>query len=282
MKHLLTIPIVVFLCISSFAQANEQAIFDAEKAFEKAVAEKGMNKAFIEYLSPFGIMFMPGPVNGREAWSKLPESKASLRWDPIVIGVSSNGVLGYSIGHSEYRENGKDDPNIKFGHYLSVWARQPDGKYLAALDAGYHHAKPAIMPETWKPSNISASSPALSVSAGDASVGFFTAAEQRGAAKAYESYLADDAYLFRWGNEPTRGKKAAVSYLSKSKNIVKFARRKSFIEAGDLAYHYSTYTSHDRSGKTIGDGHYVQLWKIVNGKWKIVADMNIPTGNDPK
>lgn len=282
MKHFLTIAMVALFCISATAQSNEQAIFETEMAFEKAVAEKGMNKAFIEYLSPFGIMFIPGPVNGREKWSQLPESKASLRWEPIVIGVSSNGVLGYSVGWSEYRENGKDDPNIKYGHYLSVWARQPDGKYLAALDAGYHHLKPSTTPDSWKPTNVSAASPALSVSAGDASVGFFVAAEQRGAAKAYESYLADDAYLLRWGNEPAKGKKAAINFLGRTKEIVKFARRKSFIEAGDLAYHYSTYTLHDRAGKTIGDGHYVQVWKIVNGKWKIAVDMNIPIGSDPE
>ena len=186
------------------------------------------------------------------------------------------------IGNSEYRENGKDDPNIRYGHYLSVWARQPDGTYLAALDAGYHHSKPKTTPEIWTPTNISMGSPAIPVSAGDASVGFFTAAEQRGAAKAYESYLADDAYLLRWENEPVRGKKAAVSFLTKSTENVKFARRKSFIEAGDLAYHYSTYTLHDRSGRTMGNGHYVQIWKIVNGKWKIAADMNIPSGSDPE
>lgn len=282
MNHFFAITLVAIFSTSVFNQSYEQAIFNSEKAFEQAVAEKGMNKAFIEFLSPFGIMFMPGPVNGREAWAKLPESKASLRWDPIVIGVSSNGILGYSIGSSEYRENGKDDPSIKYGHYLSVWARQPNGKYLAALDAGYHHPKPALTPEIWKPSSIPAVSPAVSVSAGDASVGFFSAAERVGSAKAYETSLADDAYLFRWGIEPFRGKKAIVSYLAKSKQIVKFARRKSFIEAGNIAYHYSTYTLLDGSGKNIGDGHYVQIWKIVGGKWKIVADMNIPTGSDPE
>ena len=125
------------------AQTAKQKIYETERAFEKMVAEKGMRDGFIEFLSPVGIMFMPDVVNGRDAWKARPATPAALTWNPIWIDVSSNGVLAYSIGNSMYRAKGKDDVDIFYGHYISIWTRQRNGEYRAALCRivfyqGYH------------------------------------------------------------------------------------------------------------------------------------------------
>lgn len=283
MRFLWVVSVIVLFLSPARGQENAKAIFDTEKAFERAVAEKGINKAFIEFMSPDGVMFMPLAVNAREAWSKRPESNASLTWKPLIIEVSANGAIGYSIGNSEYRANGKNDPNVLYGHYLSVWSRQPNGEYRAVVDAGIKHPKPTVVAEVWRPKAVSSanSSPA-SFSAGDGAVAFFSAAEKMGVAKAYGAHLADDSILMREGSEPFRGRKAAVSFLEKEKKNIRFARRKSFIEAGDLAYVYSTYSVHDKTGSQIGEGNYVQVWKLISGKWKIVAEIMLAIPNDAK
>lgn len=136
MRSVAVAAIILSTSIISFSQENAQKIYDTERAFEKMVAEKGIRDGFIEFLSPQGVIFTPEAVNARESWRSRPPSPAALTWNPVKIGVSSNGALGYAIGNSIYRPKGKDDPDEFHGHYLSVWTRQPNGDYRAALGHG--------------------------------------------------------------------------------------------------------------------------------------------------
>ncbi len=177
--------LLLFGLISGFvsAQSAHQKIYDTERAFERTIAEKGINAGFLQYLSPYGVMFFPGPENAREVWAKRPASPAVLTWNPIKIEVSSNGALGYSIGNSVFRANGKTDVAEIHGHYLSVWTRQPNGEYLAALDTGINHEKPVLIEGEWKPgSTPPAESNAKNTFAADSSLGFYEMVDNRGAA----------------------------------------------------------------------------------------------------
>src|SRR5436190_16382038 len=267
--------IITLLTGFHIAQDPAQKIYDAERAFEKTVAEKGINSAFIEYLSPDGVIFNPEAQNGREAWKNRPASPASLTWNPIWIEVSSNGALAYSIGNGIYKPKGKDDTTQYFTHYLSIWSRQPNGEYKAVLDAGINHPKPSTVPTEWKSPPATGNAKLLN-SAGDHAVPFFATVEADGALKAYKAFLADDAFLMRNGNVPYFGKAAALSYLESTKPAIKFSKRKTFLEAGDLAWVSSLYSIVDRSGKETERGNFVQVWKLRNGKWQIAADMFLP------
>jgi len=278
MKFLQTLIIVTLLSLAALGQSPAQKIYDTERAFEKMVAEKGIRDGFIEFLSPLGVIFRPGPVNARESWRSRPASPAALTWNPIKIEVSSNGALAYSIGNSIYRPKGKNDTDEFYGHYLSIWTRQPNGDYRAALDTGVNHEKPAIAEPTWKASSasVAAESNPKNTFAGDSSIAFFRMAESRGLAKAYKAYAAEDIYLFRQEKQPFVGRSASVDYLEKEKSSIKFVKRRSFIEAGDLAYVYSTYTLTDKNGVEKENGSFVQVWKLKSGKWQIAADVFVP------
>lgn len=275
MKVICALFTFALLASLAFPQSPAQKIYDTERAFEKMVADKGINSGFIEYLSPDGLIFNPGAQNGREAWKNRPPSPASLTWNPIWIEVSSNGALAYSIGNGIYRPKGKDDTTQYFTHYLSIWSRQPNGEYKAVLDAGINHPKPASIPTEWKSPPVTGNEKLLN-SAGDHAVPFYTAVESEGALKAYKSFLADDAFLLRDGNVPFVGKAAALNYLESSKPSIKFSKRKTFLEAGDLAWVSNLYSIVDRSGKETERGNFVQVWKLRNGKWQIAADMFLP------
>lgn len=277
MKVFAIIGLVIAFCMQAFSQSPEQKIFETEKAFERLVAEKGMKAGFIEYMAPGGVMFMPGAVNAREHWAAHPGTPAALTWNPVLIEVSSNGLLAYSIGNSIYRPKGKDDTTEYHGHYISVWSRQPDGEYRAALDTGINHEKPGSIPTEWRTPAVA--KPELNegkLSAADSSVGFWQMVERAGSVKAYKTFLADGAVLLREGRQPMFGKKSAIQYLEDQAPRIVFPKRKSFIETADLAYVYNTYSLFDKEGKETERGNFVQVWKLRGGKWLIAAEAWVP------
>lgn len=262
--------------MSAFSQDARQQIFETEKAFEKMAAEKGISPAFIEYLSPVGIVFLPDAVNGREAWNARAGSPAALTWNPVWIDASSNGVLAYSVGNSRYKAKGKDDPTIYYGHYISVWLKQADGNYLAALDAGINHEKPSAEPtDRRSPNDSGKGSNPDKISAGDSAVNFYELAAISGTKKAYKTYLADDAIVMRQGKQPAFDKDSALKLIDGDYKI-NFAKRKSFTESIDLAYVNAPYNITDKKGSVIEKGNFVQVWKLRKNKWLIVADVLIP------
>jgi len=274
MRQIGIVVVILVLGFAADAQSSALKVYETEKAFEKLVAEKGLNAGFVEFLSPLGVMFFPEAANGRETWRARFASPAALTWNPIWIDVASNGAIAYSIGNSVFRPKGKDDPNAFFGHYISVWSRQQDESYKAALDTGINHEKPATTPTEWKsPSDIGVDKNEGKLSAADSSTGFYEMVDKIGSIKAYKTYLADDAILMREDKQPFFGRKAALGFLEDQKPRVKFAKRKAFIEAADMAYVYNIYSLVDKTGAETERGNFVQVWKLRKGKWLIVADV---------
>lgn len=268
--------LLLMLAVSIEAQSIHQKISDTERAFERTVAEKGINAGFVEFLSPTAVMFMPDAVNGRETWRSRPVSAASLTWNPIWIDVSANGVMAYSIGNSQFRPKGKDDADVYYGHYISVWIRQPNGEFRAALDTGINHEKPVSEPIDWRsPADSGKGANPDKLSAADSSVAFYQMAAEAGAAKAYKTFLADDAIVMRDGKLPAFDKKSALALL-KGDSTIAFAKRKSFMEAVDLGYVHSGYSITDKKGAETERGNFVQVWKLRGKKWQIVADVLVP------
>lgn len=264
---------MILLAAISQGQSSAETIFNTEKAFEKLVAQKGIKEGFLEYMAPTGIVFRPEAVNARESFATRPASPAALTWNPVWIDVSSNGAIAYSIGNSILRPKGKDDANLIYGHYISIWNRQKNGEYRAALDTGINHERPSATPRGWtSPSDIGIEKNERQLSAADSSTGFYEMAEKTGSVKAYKAYLAEDAVLLRDGKQPFFGKKAAMGFISDQKPRVRFAKRKSFIEAADMAYVYNIYTLFDSAGSEIERGNFVQVWKLRKGRWQIAAD----------
>jgi ketosteroid isomerase-like protein len=277
MKKILLIASLIFTFSNVFSQTNAQKIYDTEKAFEKAVAERGLNQAFIEFSTTDGTCLFPGtPVNCIEFFKAQKPSPAALFWNPTLIDVSSNGALAYSIGNSVYKANGKDDPNSFFGEYATVWMRQPDGNYKAVLDLGISHD--TANPETkWTtPADSGRELNERKSSAADVSTAFFETAGKKGLVNAYKTYLADDARFLREGKMPIVGKEAALKEFKKDKSYFFATKRSVFIGAADMAYIANNYLKSDAGGRNAENGYFLQVWKLRNGKWQIVLDVQMP------
>jgi len=263
------------LCVVNvFAQRSNdlEKLVAAEKSFAAAAETKGINAAFIEYLTDDGVMFDPNQVNGKELWRSRPASPASLVWYPTFVDVSSNGALGYTTGPGEYRPKGKSDPTVYYSEYVTVWRRQPDRGYKAALDVGISHDKPAGAETNWtSPKTIETIAEENKPPAANAMSQFFNTATTKGLNTAYKTFAAEDVRFLREGKFPITGKTNALSEI-KNKSKIVFGKQMTLQSAGDLGYAVTTYEMKN-DDKLIEKGNVVQIWKVIGGKWQLVLDV---------
>lgn len=273
-------PICLLLClffsISSYAQNDVQTLVETEHAFAQFALDNSTKDAFLKFVANDGVLFLPDKVSGREYWNARAASTGLLSWAPNYADISANEILGYTTGNWEYRPKGKDDTPTAFGDFITIWLRQPDGKYKFVVDIGVGHAKPAKYSTDWVSSSEAAKDlNEKNTSAADTANGFFEIAIKQSARKAYESYAADDIRLYREEKLPYLGKKDALKAVAADKGILALAKRSTFFGAADISYTTSTYTR-SVDGKVIEKGNYMQIWKLKAGKWRIVLDIFKP------
>ncbi len=121
--------------------ADKTVLLEADRAFSKMSAEKGLYEAFDFYMDDNATMYREGqhPFSGREKirpiLSKNPN--ATLTWEPTKAEIAASGDLGYTLGRWEYTvkdSTGKEDSS--FGYYVSVWKKQTDGSWKFVFDSG--------------------------------------------------------------------------------------------------------------------------------------------------
>jgi ketosteroid isomerase-like protein len=281
------------LALSSIAFAQKQnqrnqnrnALVEMEHAFAQAAATKGTRDAFLEFLADDGILFQPGPVNGKKLWSERQPRKGLLSWEPVFADVSRAGDLGYTTGPWEFRPNGPADQPVAFGQYFTIWKKQNDGAWKAVLDRGVTSEKafprpPLSFPgdgDVWdgkSKSDIASARASLLKLETE-----FSNASALNARTAFESFLADDARVLRQNAAPAVGKLAIGKLMPEAGRALTWQVAMADASAsGDLGYTYGSFELNTR-GVTLQRGSYVRVWKKLNGKWKVVADVMSP---DPK
>ncbi len=276
-------------------QAALDSLVAAEKAFAQRAAEKGTRDAFLTYLADDGLVFQPDPVNGKTWWQARPASPAVLSWYPVHSEVSLAGDLGFNTGPFDYREKPGDKP-VVFGQFATVWARQADGSWKAALDLGTATPEP---PSQVAPS-ISLAGPARVEVAAlpkvdtaaaltallDADRAFAAASLEKGSPAAYEALLTDDAHLVRASRQPALGKEAARALLAENPMPTTWEPLGDGVSrSGDLGYTYGFVKRHEEGPESpwINTSNYLRLWrKDKDGPWKLAFEVLSPRPQKPK
>jgi ketosteroid isomerase-like protein len=114
----------------------------AERAFAAHSVKHGMRDAFLTFLADDGILFRPGPVNGRSLWEPRAKSQAKLDWAPSYAEISALGDMGFTTGPWELRGPRGDKEPPSHGHFVSVWRRGPESPWRVAVDIGISHPRP--------------------------------------------------------------------------------------------------------------------------------------------
>jgi len=137
------------LAMASIALAVPAAADDfedmvsAERAFAADAIARSTREAFVAALADDGLVFAPGPSNGKRVWEARPVDKNRLEWAPAVAEVSASGDLGYTSGPWRFTPAGAETPATT-GQFFTVWKKQADGKWKVLIDLGVSGAATAF------------------------------------------------------------------------------------------------------------------------------------------
>ena len=247
-----------------------RALVEAEKKFYQTGQEKGTRAAFLEFLAEDGIVFRPGPVNGKEVWGKREETGFDLVWEPTFAAIARSADFGWDTGPAKWRANRKEAKFTGFGHFISIWKKQKDGAWKVALDCGIENmqsdAKPSLqllLPKNRKPGTLESL---------QQSQGAFSATAKLDFTKAFRQFGSDEVRLYRDGSFPTVGKKAGTELLGPEQaGLAMEVMRTDMSSSADMAYSYGSCTdTRTQPGKA---GHFLQIWQTDDtGAWKLVLD----------
>jgi ketosteroid isomerase-like protein len=251
---LLTLP------LSIFAQTDFKNLVDAEKGFSQLSVEQNTQLAFMKYLADDALVFAKGlPVNGKERWAAIKPDSSKLSWYPAFADVATSGEMGFTTGPWEYRETNADKDAAAFGNYITIWKKQADGSWKAAIDLGISHPKPAT-------ADAQATAPMTPPTKEHSSATDLTAAEtnfiattanayQKNSSSAVKIFWPGQAYLTA---QAADAGKADFTFTQAGNEIAK---------SGELGYVYGAAIV-KRGDKTL-NGSYLRIWKLHNKKWEL-------------
>lgn len=124
------------------AEMAEREIRQTDIDFCAALAARDVAK-FKNFVAAGGKFFggrvNVGPEEVAKAWSPFfdPESGNRLIWAPKEVVVAASADLGYSLGEYEAQSRAEDGTTVsKHGYYVSIWRKDPDGRWRAIIDLG--------------------------------------------------------------------------------------------------------------------------------------------------
>ena len=123
-------------------------LLELEGRFSQAVAAGG-GKAFTSWFTEDAVTLN----NGRPAVQGRGNIAAQANWDPrdyqltwVAEGaqMGPSNDMGFTWGNYEGRSKDKNgEPIVTTGRYITVWRKQPDGKWKVAMDASANAAPDA-------------------------------------------------------------------------------------------------------------------------------------------
>ncbi len=275
MIRVLTILLATLVAVRGETPAEAiRSMVESERKFYQTGQEKGTRAAFLEFLADDAIVFRPGPVNGKETWSKRAETGLDLVWEPSFAAISRSADFGYDSGPSKWRANKKEEKFAGFGHFVSIWKKQKDGAWKVALDCGIENresdAKPPL--QLVVPKDAAKGAPQ---SFQDTQVAFMATA-RLDFTKAFRQFSGDEVRLYRTGSLPAIGKKDGLQLLGPEQAGLAMEVMKTDVStSADLAYMYGSYS--DMRTQPAAAAHFLQVWQTdLSGAWKLVLDWQQP------
>jgi ketosteroid isomerase-like protein len=244
---------MIFALALLAASADPAPLITAERAFARASVENGMMVAFLEYLAEGAIVFRPRPVDGRKFYAERGPSDAVLSWGPAFAEMAHSGDFGYTTGPWELRPKPGEEPK-NFGHYVSVWKKQKDGKWRVVVDGGIPHpvriAVPAKVAAPAHPGQRRAGAISAELLAFDSDYSY--------------GHFAGDVRVYRAGAPPAQGKEA----LANEPRVLSKTAGADMAASGDLGY---TYGIAEAPGGKLSS--YLRIWRRMGGRWRVALDL---------
>lgn len=288
---------IILLSFGAAAPAQEKqqsalgSLVEAEREFCKAAVANGIREAFIANLADDATLFRPHPVAGKKWMTEQPARPGLLTWEPVFADVSRAGDLGYTTGPWEFRKNGPDDKEVAHGNYITIWKKQPGGAWKAVIDFGISNPPPAGKPAGFdspaSPSKDATEDKRVDTERERAALinldrEFSKSSATTGTVNAYDSFLSNEARVYRDNQFPMIGMQSARAALSVQNGILTWRPAKADVSsAGDLGYTFGAAELKIPGADKIEYSYYVRIWKKRAGVWKVALDVMTPAPPPP-
>lgn len=257
--------------------ANQKEMIAAELAFVRMARLQNTRDAFMFFLADDGVTFGEEVRVGKKYLEDQPPDDSRLSWKPVYSDIAASGDFGFNTGPWEFRQHRTDRKPIAFGQFVTVWTKQSNGNWKAALDIGISHPEQ----DTSKSLKISeirlikrnpdgnSDSDALQIE------NHFIHSLEGDINKHFE-FVSDEARFFRTGNLPYRDAQSIKDLLIRTGVKTVFVPLDGRLSASrDMAYVYGKVlqTQIQHGSKKSLQSHYLRIWKKENHRWKIVIDV---------
>jgi ketosteroid isomerase-like protein len=281
---------VVFVLVAAVAATvigqNEipaalAAMADTEREFARTATVKGWRDAFLDFFADDAIAFTPQVASAKDRLRKQPStpfSEFELLWEPRTGDVASSGDLGWLTGPSTAISHKSPETKPNYGCYLSVWRKQPDGRWRVFIDIGASAPEPVTFPAGLTRTTLASrysgkeGKDAASASLASADRDLNARIADRGIVPAFEASLAPRSRLHRAGFVPIVERDPIVQWLRQhaiSGSAMDMSAEAS--AAADVGYTYGTFDIKEPEPLT---GVYVRLWnRDAAGRWWLTVDV---------
>lgn len=249
---------------------NAKSLVAAETAFAQESIEKGTRAAFLHALSDDGILFQPGPQNGKKSWEAKPATGGGvLQWQPVLAATATNGDLGYTTGPWSFKESAAAKEATAFGQFVSIWRRE-NGHWKLLLDAASENPRPtAPAPELQLVENHAPNESPVTALPSMLALDRSYAADRSGK---FSSVAEESIRFYPPKDFPILGQDAVAAALRAAGKPITFGEAKGEVShGGDLGVAWGEYTA------DAIPGYYLRIWrKDRAGNWKLAVELLHP------
>lgn len=122
----------------------QDQLFAADRAFAAAVADSGAPAwnarmaADVAKPGNGGLLLLRGiePVSAYDK-SLFADPSRLLLWEPTDAVAYTDGRTGVTVGRSAWVRRSARTDTLARGRYLTLWRKQPDGRWTILLDTGW-------------------------------------------------------------------------------------------------------------------------------------------------
>lgn len=279
----LTLPLAILAAPVQAQTADAAPVVAAERAFAADFPAMGLAGSFSKWSTPDAVIITGGQARtSSELFADAPQTRQPgeplIEWWPVFAGISMSGDLGFTTGPAAQDGN-------RYGHYFTVWKRQPDGQWRWVYDGGVG-ADPAGQPGPDSEPRLlpvatvgSASPEAAMAEVEEAEAGL--AAQAVNVKAAHLQYFAADGRLYVAPLAPADGANAFATALDgwPQGMAVGAMEGGGASDAGDMVWTYGP-VSWTRDGQP-RHGHYVRIWQKRPEGWRIILAQLVPAPSAP-
>lgn len=274
----LALPLAILAAPVQAQTADAAPVVAAERAFAADFPAMGLAGSFSKWSTPDAVIITGGQARtSAELFADAPQTRQPdeplIEWWPVFAGISMSGDLGFTTGPAAQDGN-------RYGHYFTVWRRQPDGQWRWVYDGGVGadpagQPGPDSEPRLLPVATVGSGSPEIAMAeVEEAEAGL--AAQAANVKAAHLQYLAADGRLYVAPLAPADGADAFATALDGWPTTMAIGAMEGggASDAGDMVWTYGP-ASWTRDGQP-RHGHYVRIWQKRPEGWRIVLAQLVP------